>query len=140
MDHWLDVNAQKWNDSRLTVAIGEPIQMEVRRDGLIVWRTGLLGRDFAPPQGDPRVTPANTPLWVTPPMPDVPIGALIGAILDPKYGSAPPPDAPFLAVFRIQLGGIIAMPANGRLFLGVNDGGFFNNSGCFQVRLTRLRK
>jgi len=32
-----------------------------------------------------------------------------------------------------------AMQADGKLYLGINDGNFSNNRGCFQVRVTAAR-
>ena len=62
-----------------------------------------------------------------------PVGALIGVVWDPATPNDLPPPA---RIFPVLAGGRFTMPANGKLFLGINDGSFFNNSGCFQVRVT----
>jgi hypothetical protein len=60
------------------------------------------------------------------PIPDVPVGALIG-----KIGENGDPFAVGTAAAQIP------MPATGRLFLGINDSEFTDNSGLFQVEIKR---
>jgi hypothetical protein len=150
--YYMDVNANRWNDAHAVVQ-GQYLNFEVRKPGLVVWRAGgiLTGTPgVAPPEGDPRVTPGNTLLWVDPQMPQVPIGALIGMIVDLKFlDNYGVPTIPLIekpqgntgntgvTYFAIRNGGRIGpMPATGRLYLGINDGAFFNNGGCFQVHFT----
>jgi hypothetical protein len=138
--NYLDVNANRWNDTGLTVKEGEKLNFQVL-PGLVVWRSGLLGSDESPPQGDSRVNPGNTLLWIDPQIPInvAPIGTLIGMIMDPQSTVALSEKPDGAHYFPIRIGGplVPAMPANGKLYLGINDGGFFNNGGCFQVRVTR---
>ena len=129
---------------------GQKLNIEVLR-GSVVWRaggffTGSAGE--ATPQGDPTATPGNTPLWVDPPVPinQVPIGGLIGLVVPtelldadkkPMIQLTEKPDG--VEYFRVLTGGplVPAMPAAGRVYLGINDGAFFNNGGCFQVRIVQ---
>lgn len=148
---WTDVNADRWNDTGYVVAAGQTLAIDVMKGGYVVWRKGLLVDDKAPPQGDPRVNPGNTLLWIDPPMPInvAPIGALIGMVLDPAHLNpyldppTPLPEKPDGAkYFRILMGGptVGPIPQTGRLYLGINDGSFYNNAGCFQVRVTQSPK
>jgi hypothetical protein len=143
---YMDVNANRWNDTGRVVAQGQTLNIQVVLSGSVVWRSGILVSDEAPPEGDSRATPRNTLLWIDPPMPinEAPVGALIGMIVDSQHldGSLKPtipliekPDG--AKYFRILTGGpqVGPMPATGRLYLGINDGAFFNNGGCFQVRI-----
>jgi hypothetical protein len=137
-----DVNSKKWNDTGLSVAPGDKIDVRVLIPGLIIWRRGLLGGDdVAPPQGDPRVTPRNTLGWVDPQLPInvAPIGALIGMVLDLSKQTDPPIEKPDGATyFPILTGGRFTMTASGNLFLGINDGVFYNNLGCFQAAAVKV--
>jgi hypothetical protein len=79
-----------------------------------------------------------------------PIGALIGMIVDKAHlDSSLKPTIPLIEkppegvkYFRILTGGprVGPMPTDGRLYLGINDGAFYNNGGCFQVRITQSPK
>jgi hypothetical protein len=99
-----------------------------------------LGRsNLAPPEGDSTVNPGNTLFWVNPPIKDGPVGMLIGAIW-PAKGELPPGlGDPTASLFRVGGGRAVTMEADGWLFLGVNDGAFFNNTGCFQAKVTKAR-
>ncbi len=57
------------------------------------------------------------------PVADAPVGALIGRIGNRAFG--------------IGSQTMLTMPASGRLFLGVNDDGFGDNSGAFSVSIGR---
>jgi hypothetical protein len=135
----MDVNARAWNFTGLTVKKGETYRIEVKEGGLIVWRSGILLNDTAPPEGDSTVNPGNTLLWVEPPIHGGAIGMLIGAIWPVKGDPPPGPTVPITSLFRVQGGRIVTMDADGWLFLGVNDGVLSNNAGCFQVRITKLK-
>jgi hypothetical protein len=137
----MDVDANRWNDTGLTVQPLQRLNFEVLR-GSVVWRaggffTGSAGE--APPQGDPTVTPGNTLLWIDPQIPinQAPIGALIGMVIDLKPGVQLTEKPDGATYFRVLTGGAVTMPVAGKVYLGINDGGFFNNGGCFQVRVTR---
>jgi hypothetical protein len=154
-DNYPDVNAKKWNDTGLVVKAGDRIEFKVL-EGRIVWRSGLLFDESASPIGDSRATPANTLLWIDPQIPisTAPVGALIGMILDPAAGgqlTEKPDGATYIPILTGGRNCVLdrrfgiataycTMPADGRLYLGVNDGRFGNNEGCFQVGVTRLRR
>jgi hypothetical protein len=70
-------------------------------------------------------SPAVTNPSIRYPVRNAPVGALIG-----RVGNG----APFLIGPNMQP---IAMPANGQLFLGINDDHFEDNSGAYTVRITR---
>jgi hypothetical protein len=76
--------------------------------------------------GPGRATPAGSTSDQNPanPVPNAPTGALIGRI-----GNG--------AAFLIGSQNQIQAPANGQLFLCVNDGQMGDNSGAFQVQVTR---
>src|SRR5262249_15283710 len=104
-----------------------------------------LGPDrVTSPRGDPTVTPANTPFWAEPQIPisQAPIGALIGMVLETKLlDNQGNPTIPLIEkpngakYFPIRMGGPFVPNVTGRLYLGINDGVFANNSGCFEVRV-----
>jgi hypothetical protein len=141
-----DVNAIKWNDTGLAVKAGDKLKFDVVLPGWVVWRAGGLftgSAGEAPPTGDVTATPANTLLWVEPQIPInvAPIGALIGMILDPNF-TGPIIEKPDGAKYFPILDGkrpVPPMPASGKLYLGINDGAFFNNGGCFQVKVTPIK-
>jgi hypothetical protein len=150
-ERFMDVDAVRWNDTGRMVKAGEMLSIQVVPQGWVVWRAGGLltgATGEAQPQGDTRATPNNTLLWVEPPMPIgvAPIGALIGMVVDKQHldGNGNPtmpliekPDG--VKWFRILTGGqfMQPVPIDGRLYLGINDGAFFNNGGCFQVRFLK---
>jgi len=134
---WIDVNAKAWNYTGLTVKKGETYRFVVQR-GIVLWRQGPLGTSGAPPEGDSTVNPGNTLLWITPPVPNAPIGTLVGAIWAANGNLPPKASDPTASVFPIGGGRTFTMDADGWLFLGINDGSFFNNAGCFQARVTRV--
>jgi hypothetical protein len=115
-----------------------------------VWRAGGLlsgSAGVARPQGDPTATPMNTLLWVDPPIDYrlVPIGALIGMVVPANLLDASgKPTMPLIEkpdgvkYFPVLTGGrfVPPMPVAGRLYLGINDGAFFNNEGCFQTHVS----
>jgi hypothetical protein len=148
---YIDVNANRWNDTGYAVVEGQTLNFELVPNGSVVWRAGGLlsgTTGEAGPAGDPRATPGSVLLWVDPPMDyrRVPIGALIGMVVDKSHLDASlKPTMPLIEkpgdgvkYFPILNGGrgIGPIPATGRLYLGINDGAFFNNGGCFQVRVT----
>jgi hypothetical protein len=69
---------------------------------------------------------------------------LIGMVVDSQHlDPSGKPTMPLIEkpdgvkYFRILTGGqfVQPIPETGRLYLGINDGAFFNNGGCFQVRI-----
>ncbi|HUR19815.1 MAG TPA: hypothetical protein VMZ90_03350 [Vicinamibacterales bacterium] len=115
------VNANDpWTNSGINVRTGEFLRFSVSRE----IRVGPGANDVAPPDGNPNVT-TNSTLFRRLPVPDVPVGSLIGRVGNGRafpIGSAPQ---------------AIRMPANGTLMLGVNDMTFNDNSGWFRVVVSR---
>ena len=83
-------------------------------------KQGRLGK---PHTADPNSNPAER--RATYPDPTVPVGALLG-----KIGNS----APFAIGMQTQP---LAMPASGRLMLGVNDSELGDNSGFYTVMVTK---
>lgn len=147
---YMDVNANRWNDTGLVVIKGQPLNIEVLQ-GAAIWRTaGLLSFNSgeASPLGDPSATPGSVLLWVDPPIPinRAPIGALIAMVVPPDLLDAEAKPTVALTekpegvtFFPVMAGGRNTPPApsDGRLYLGINDGAFFNNAGCFQARVVK---
>ncbi len=141
-----DVHATRWNDAGAVVE-GVKVNIDVL-DGTVVWRAGglFVGPDrVSSPRGDATATPANTPLWVEPQIPisQVPIGGLIGMVVETKLldkegrPTIPLTEKPDGAkYFPIRMGGQFVPNVTGRLYLGINDGVFANNAGCFEVRVS----
>jgi hypothetical protein len=103
-----------WTATGITVARNQTVQFA--SSGTI--QLGLGADDVAGPSGSRtgRLAPGA-------PLPKIPAGALIG-----RVGNGPP--------FAIGGQPQVLMPANGELFLGVNDDGFGDNSGQFTVTVT----
>lgn len=106
---------QQWTPSGMTVRRGEWLMFDA---------TGEIRLSDDP--GDVAVpTGARLERYLRrSPMPDVLAGALIGRI-----GNGPP--------FRIGGQTRVQMPADGALFLGVNDSDPADNQGAFRVRIER---
>jgi hypothetical protein len=107
--------ARAWTDTGITVRRGDRIRFSA--SGQVAFRTG--GGDMVGPQGSP------TELSPTAPVPALGVGALIG-----RVGTG----APFPIGANSQL---MTMPANGKLYLGINDAGVSDNSGAFVVTVVR---
>jgi hypothetical protein len=112
----IQVNAnQSWTDTGITVGKGARIafsttgQVAIRQNS-----TDMIG-----PDGSGTENRAGAPV------PAAAVGALIG-----RVGSG----TPFPIGSNSQP---ITMPANGRLYLGVNDAGASDNSGAFVVTIVR---
>jgi hypothetical protein len=87
-------------------------------------RVGPGANDTATADGNTNISAGNT-LFRRLPVPGLPVGTLIGKVGNGRafsIGSAPQ---------------AIRMPANGTLFLGINDLTFNDNSGWFRVVVTR---
>jgi Ca2+-binding EF-hand superfamily protein len=112
------VNPQtRWTSTAIEVREGDVLEVQARGT---IWMSGSQeGDDLASPAGahsgrrDPNV-----------PLPDRPVGALIGRIGDSE---------PFYIGDGTTLGRV---PASGRLFLSVNDSDLGNNGGRFRVTIT----
>lgn len=108
---------QAWTDTGWIVRRGDRVSITA---------TGTI--NFAQGGGDVTSTPDGNFDFTGPrnryPVPSVPVGALIGRIDNNP-------------AFAVGHGQTITMPASGRLFLGVNDDEFSDNSGAFNVVLQR---
>jgi hypothetical protein len=111
----IQVNAnQAWTDAGITVRRGDRLAFSA--SGQISIRQG---GDMIGPQGADNENRAGAPLQAAN------VGALIG-----RVGTGAP--------FPIGSGTTpITMPANGRLYLGINDAGTGDNSGAFVVTIVR---
>jgi PA-IL-like protein len=110
------VDATKaWTDTGITVNAGDRVVFNA--SGQIAY--GRSAGQTADPNGNPAEKRANYP------DPTVPVGALIG-----KIGNS----APFAIGMQTQP---LAMPASGRLMLGVNDNELGDNSGFYTVTVTK---
>jgi hypothetical protein len=106
---------QRWTPTNLTVTAGETLRFQT--NGEIHYSPDPNDRSVsAGSLGGRRVPRA--------PLPQALAGALIGRI-----GNGPP--------FAIGNLSEVRMPANGLLFLGVNDDNVGDNSGNFQVNISR---
>lgn len=104
-----------WNDTGLNVARNERIKFNPR--GQIHW--GPNTDMVSGPEGSPLIKNAGFPL------PAMNVGCLIG-----RVGTS--------RAFYIGAGEVpIAMPAAGRLLLGINDNALTDNSGAFRVEILR---
>ena len=112
----VDAN-QAWSDAGITVKKGDRVAF--RTTGQIQFGQG--NGQTAGADGNGNVRQANYPV------PVMPVGGLIG-----KVGNS----APFSIGSNTQP---IAMPADGRLMLGVNDNELGDNSGFFSVVVTKAR-
>jgi hypothetical protein len=105
---------QAWTDTGIDVVQGQ--RLAISASGEVAYAPGRLSNAG----GDPAEHNAAFPVgnW--------PVGALIA-----KIGSSKP--------FPIGAAQTLAMPASGRLMLGVNDTILTDNSGAFQVTITRVQ-
>lgn len=107
---------QAWTDTGLDVRAGDILSFAP--EGAIQWGRG---------REDGPAGETNSPIDQRRPIPARPGGALIGRI------GASSTDVFFIGNDR----GSFRVRNGGRLFLGVNDDYFGDNSGSFQVRITR---
>lgn len=108
---------QPWTDTGMNVRAGEMLRFDVSRT------IRVTGNDESTADGNTDVT-ARAVLR-TLPVRAMPVGGLIGRVGNGQpfsIGTAPQP---------------IRMPVNGRLWLGVNDLSFNDNSGHFRVIISR---
>jgi len=114
----ISVNAnQPWTDTGITVKRGDRVSFTT--SGQVQIAGGGSAEANATPDGNG--TTAKTPV----PVPAMGVGGLIA-----KVGNS----APFPIGSNAQP---ITMPADGRLYLGVNDDQFGDNSGAFMVLIRR---
>ena len=106
---------QPWTDTGVTVNVGDHVTFQA--SGQIAF--GRSPGQTSDPNGNGAERRANYP------DPTVPVGALIG-----KVGNG----APFAIGMQTQP---LAMPASGRLYLGVNDNQHDDNAGAFTVLIRR---
>jgi hypothetical protein len=106
---------QTWTDTGITVAAGDRVVFNAT--GQIAY--GQAAGQTSDPNGNPAERRANYP------DPTVPVGALIG-----RVGNS----APFAIGMQTQP---LAMPAAGRLMLGINDNELADNSGFYTVTVTK---
>jgi len=110
---------QPWTDTGITVKKGD--QVSFAATGQISIGSGPNPEFTATPDGSATSTAPRTRY----PVSAMAVGGLIG-----RVGNS----APFPIGSNTQS---ITMPANGRLFLGVNDDIFTDNSGAFSVTIRR---
>ena len=110
---------QRWTDTGITVNKGDRVSFNAR--GQIRVAAGNVPETLASPDGSAAYQGSRANY----PVPTMPVGGLIGSV-----GAS----APFPIGSNTQA---ISMPASGRLYLGVNDDGFSDNSGSFTVTIVR---
>ena len=112
--------ADPWTPTGITVRTGDMLRFAVSRE----IRIGPGATDTATADGNPNSN-INTTLFRRLPVVGLPVGGLIGKVGNGRafsIGSAPQE---------------VRMPANGQLFLGINDLTFNDNSGWFRVVVQR---
>jgi hypothetical protein len=116
-DRLISVSArQAWTDTGIDVATGDVVRFSA--EGNVV---------RGPGQEDGPAGEMNSPINERRPVPARPAGALIGRI------GTSPSDVFFIGGDR----GSFRVRSSGRLYLGVNDHYYADNSGSFEVRVTR---
>jgi hypothetical protein len=106
---------QQWTDTGVTVRKGDRVAFKTTGE----IRFGQSADQTAGPDGNPSL---RNPAY---PVPVMPVGGLIG-----KVGNS----ASFPIGSNTQP---IVMPADGKLYLGVNDNELGDNSGAFSVTVTK---
>ena len=116
-DHMISVSArQAWTDTGIDVASGDVVRFVA--EGTVTWSAG---------QQDGPAGEVNSPMNDRRPIPARPAGALIGRI------GTSPSDVFFIGDDR----GSFRVRTSGRLYLGVNDHNYGDNTGSFEVRVSR---
>jgi hypothetical protein len=108
---------QAWTDSGITVRRGDRIAFSTT--GQVAFRQGGNASDSVNADGSQSESRAGAPVQ------NIGVGGLIG-----RVGTG----TPFAIGSNSQP---ITMPANGRLYLGINDAGVGDNSGAFVVTIVR---
>jgi hypothetical protein len=113
--------ADPWTSTGIRVRTGEMLNFSATRE----IRVGPGANDISNANGNPAISAGGT-LFRRLPVTRVPVGTLIAKVGNNgqpfELGAAPPP---------------VRMPANGVLFLGINDLTFNDNSGWFRVVVSR---
>jgi hypothetical protein len=116
-DRMITVSArQPWTDTGIDVKAGDVVRFSA--EGTVRWGAGAEDG----PGGE-----INSPMNERRPVPARPAGALIGRI------GTSPSDVFFIGDDR----GGFRVRTSGRLYLGVNDHAYTDNSGSFEVRISR---
>jgi len=116
-DRMISVPArQAWTDTGIDVTTGDVVRFAA--EGTVVWGAG---------REDGPAGELNSPMNDRRPVPARPAGALIGRI------GTSPSDVFFIGDDR----GSFRVRTSGRLYLGVNDHSYGDNSGSFEVRVSR---
>jgi len=105
----------RWTPTNITVSRGQTVRFQA--SGEI--RFSPRGHVATPAGSQDGLFDSNAP------MPSVPQGALIGRVGGSGRGGG--------SVFQIGSQESVVMPADGQLFLSVNDSGLNDNSGAFTV-------
>jgi len=107
---------QAWTDTGIDLKTGDVVRFSA--EGTVLWGAG---------QEDGPAGEMNSPMNDRRPVPSRPAGALIGRI------GTSPSDVFFIGSDR----GSFRVRTSGRLYLGVNDNSYADNSGSFEVRVSR---
>jgi len=110
---------QPWTDTAMTVKKGD--RLSFTSNGQITIASGTNAQFIATADGSGTFTAPRTGY----PVPAMPVGGLIARV---NNGTSFPIGS------NMQP---ITMPANGRLYLGVNDDQFVDNAGYFAVTIRR---
>jgi len=110
---------QPWTDTAVDVKAGD--QIRFMSSGEIRIATGNAPETVANPNGSGSFNAPRNGY----PVPAMAVGGLVAKVGNSKPFPIGMSDQP------------IRMPANGRLYLGINDDGFSDNSGQFNVRIVR---
>jgi hypothetical protein len=115
-DRMISVPArQAWTDTGIDLKPGDVVRFSA--EGAVLWGAG---------QEDGPAGEINSPMNDRRPVPSRPAGALIGRI------GTSPSDVFFIGADR----GSFRVRTSGRLYLGVNDHYYADNSGSFEVRVS----
>ena len=109
---------QAWTPTGLTVRRGESLTINATGEA----RLSTDAADVSAPNGSRAGR-----LSATAPLPQAPAGALIG-----RVGNSAP--------FIINEGSMVTMPANGQLFLGINDDHVADNQGGYRATIQRASR
>ncbi len=143
------VEANRVNSTGLTVKQGDQYRFTTSATPPIVWgrESVFLGKPLT--SGPEGVDAHGYIGYVTPPVPDKGVGALILEVR-PALGCVTDPGSPTTArtggtqcpsrYLYIGKGADITMPIDGELFLLVNDSYLGNNSGHFETEVMLLQK
>lgn len=112
-----------WTSTNLTVRQGQTVWFDA--SGQVETANGAIGG----PSGNNRSDRGS-------PIPSAQMGALLGRIVQPGRSVSARGTTAGAQPFVIGDQRSVEMPADGVLYLGVNDSGLKDNKGSFQVRIT----